>query len=140
MLIESNEVSREKFFNEASSIEYRDDDIREANEFGCKDIITCFKKAISPFARYFIVYEDSKPICAVILRRDGNIVFFTSKNITNHLGLIKALRKLALSIVHCCGSIITKTASWYSQAIRLNRLVGFKPYKIYNKFTLYVMV
>ena len=139
MLTEYKEVDKEVFFAAASNITYRDDDIREAQEFGCEDVINCFKKALSPFARYFIVYEDSRPICAVILRRDGNIVFFIDKVVNHKVKLIRVLKKLARRVVRKCGPIITKTASWYNEALRLNRLIGFVPYKLFNGFGLYVL-
>jgi hypothetical protein len=139
MSVEYKEVDKDIFFAAASTISYREDDIKEAKEFGCEDVISCFKKALSPFVRYFIVYEDSRPICAVILRRDGNIVFFISKNVNRKIKLIKVLRRLARKVVRRCGPIITKTASWYTEALRLNKLIGFEPYKLFNGFGLYVL-
>ena len=138
-MIEYKIVDRDTFLNEVSNIEYREDDIREANEFGCLDIHNCYMKAQKHFSRYFIVYEDMRPICSIMLQRDGNIIFFISKNVKHKIKLIKVLRKLANKIVNCCGPIITKTASWYDEALRLNKIIGFMPYKLFNEFGLYVL-
>ena len=138
-MLEYEEVSYDTFFSAVKSIEYREDDIKEAKEFGCIDILNCYRKALKPFSRFFVVYEDDIPVCTILLRRDGNIVFFISKDIKYKIGLIRILRKLSKKVVRCCGSIITKTASWYDEALRMNKLIGFKPYKLYNKYGLYVL-
>ena len=138
-MLDYKEVDRDVFFKDASSITYRDDDIKEAKEFGCSSIIACFNRALAPFSRFFIVYEDEVAVCAIMLRRDGNIVFFISNTIKSNIGLIKKLRELAHLVVGCCGTIITKTALWYDEAQRLNNIIGFKPYKLNDKFGLYIL-
>jgi hypothetical protein len=40
--------------------------------------------------------------------------------------------------VRRAGAIITKTALWYEEAQRLNRIIGFVDYQIYDYFGYYV--
>ncbi len=132
------EVSREEFFTAVNSITYRNQDIIEAIEFGCTDILDCYMRAKHRFAKYFIVEEDGTPIVTVMLQRDGHIIFFISNNVQNNITLIRVLKRLANRTVRRAGAIITKTALWYEEAQRLNRLIGFRDYQIYDYFGYYV--
>jgi hypothetical protein len=132
-------VSKDEFFDIVRSIEYRDDDIKEALEFGCSSIENCYRKALHAFNKYYIVYEGNNPVCTIQLARNGNITFFIAKNIKSPIHLVRKLRELATNVVYHCGPIVTKTASWYNEALRLNKLVGFKTLKLYNGYGLYVL-
>jgi hypothetical protein len=137
-MTESREVSREDFFSTIDVITYRNQDIQEAIEFGCTDILDCYMKAKHRFAKYYIVEEDGRPIVTVMLQRDGHIIFFISNVVNNNISLIRELRILADTTVANAGAIITKTALWYTEAQRLNRLIGFRDYQIYDYFGYYV--
>jgi hypothetical protein len=117
---------------------YRDDDEKEAKGFGCKSIADCYVKSNHEFARYFILTQDTHTVATVLLQRDGHIIFFTSKSIIHHISLIKSLIRLAKRESKCAGPLITKTASWYKEALRINRLIGFWPYKLYSDYGFYV--
>ena len=132
-------VDRETFYRAVDQIPYRAQDIQEANEFGCTDIKACYDKSVHKFGKYFLVYDDlNVPIVTVMLQRDGHIIFFISNNVTNNLGLIRVLKALSNSVTSTCGAIITKTAYWYTEAQRLNRIIGFKDYILYDYHGLYV--
>ena len=133
------EVDKKKFFSEAILIPYRADDEREAIEFGCLDVIDCLKKAEHPFNRYFIGYEGRYPKAVVILNRCGQISFFISDDIKHPISMVKQFKKLARKVVDCCGPITTKTAWWYKEAHRLNKLIGFKPMSLYDRFGIFVL-
>ena len=137
-MTEYKEVDLQTFLDTVDQIEYRNQDITEAFQFGCDGIIGCYRKAKHRWARYFVVYEDERPIVTVMLQRDGHIIFFISKDVNNSIALIRELIRLATSVVNCCGAIITKTANWYEEAKRVNRLVGFREWQIYNNYTLWV--
>ena len=132
------EVGRKTFFSTIALIKYRENDIAEAEDFGCINIRNCYEKANRDFARYFVVYEGNDPIVTVMLQRDGHIIFFISKDVKHPIRLVRVLKRMAKKYSDCAGPIITKTAYWYKEAQRLNELIGFKPYKLYNKFGLYV--
>ena len=128
------------FYQTVTAITYRADDIREAIEFGCTDIKDCYDKAKHKFAKYFIVYDDlNMPIVTVMLQRDGHILFFISDTVINPIALIRVLKQLALRVTGTCGAIITKTAYWYTEAQRLNRLIGFRDMTLYDYYGLYVL-
>ena len=131
-------VDRDTFLSTIKEISYRNQDITEAHQFGCNGIYGCYKKANHRFAKYYIIYEGDTPKCTVMLQRDGHIIFFISKDIENKVGLIRELKRLADEVVSSAGAIITKTANWYNEANRLNRLIGFKKYHILDYFTLWV--
>jgi hypothetical protein len=133
------EVDREEFYTTIRSISYRADDIREADQFGANSIEICYNKAKHRFAKYFVVYEDDgTPRCTVMLERCGGIVFFISDTINNNIALIRTLRDLADTKVSEAGPIVTRTASWYTEAIRINRLIGFKVFKLEDYSAYYV--
>jgi hypothetical protein len=137
-MTESRLVSREDFYNAINSITYRNQDIAEAQQFGCSTIEDCYNKAKHRFASYYVIYEDTVPIVTVMLQRDGYIIFFISNNVQNSLALIRVLKELADMVVMCAGPIITKTAYWYEEAQRLNKIIGFKEYQLYDYFGYYV--
>ena len=131
-------VSREEFFSAINTIEYRSQDLKEAIDFGCESILDCYMKAKHRFAKYYLVEENGIPIVTVMLQRDGYIIFFISKNVNSPVKLIKVLKRLANNVTKNVGAIITKTAKWYIEAQRLNRIIGFKDYQIYDYFGYYV--
>lgn len=133
-------VDRDRFFKKAKEIQYRNQDIREAFMLGCpKGVVQCFENANHHAAKYFIGYEDRKPKLAIILQRDGYLVFFISKNIKRKIALIKALKKIANRITKRCGAIYTRTANWYKEANRLNELIGFKKHILEDDFTVWTL-
>ena len=132
------QVELKEFFDIIETIEYRDQDKKEAFDFGCTDIIDCYRKAKHRWAKYFIVEEDGRAIVTVMLQRDGNIIFFISRDVRKKVALIKQLRKLANKVTNKCGVIITKTANWYKEAQRLNEVIGFKEWRIYDYYTHWV--
>jgi len=137
-MTEYKEVDRVEFYSAINSITYRNQDIAEAIEFGCDNIVDCYNKAKHRFAKYYVVYEDGIAIATVMLQRDGYIIFFISNNVQNNVSLIRTLKKLANRTVRRAGAIITKTALWYEEAQRLNRIIGFVDYQIYDYFGYYV--
>jgi len=132
-----SQLSREAFLVVVDSITYREQDIKEARMFGCPDIKSCYLKADWLFTNYYVIYEDDVPIVTILLQRDGNIVFFISNTVKKHMTLIKGLRKFAKETVDKVGPIITKTAYWYEEAQRINKLIGFKNLQKYNNYGLY---
>jgi len=132
-------VSREDFYKAIDGIDYREQDIKEAFEFGCTSIKVCYDKANHSFARYYLICEDNgTPVVTIMLQRDGHLVFFISNIISSHISLVKALKRLADETILWVGPIFTKTAYWYTEAQRLNKLIGFRPYQKYNRYGIYV--
>jgi len=132
------EVSLNKFFEEAKKIKYRNQDVREAFELGCmQGVVQCFENADHFAAQYFIGYENHQPKVAFIIQRDGFLVYFIDSNIEEKLSLVKAMMKKAEEVISRCGALRVQIANWYDEAIRFVRLIGFKPYKIKDKFTIY---
>jgi len=134
-----SQVDRDPFYLAVDSITYRLSDVKEAIEFGCTDIRACYTKANHRYAKYFIVYDAlNVPVVTVMLQRDGHIIFFISDTINNPTALIRVLKKLANKVTRNCGAIITKTAYWYTEAQRLNKIMGFKEMTLFNYYGLYV--
>jgi len=136
-MTEYSRVSKDVFYENIEAITYRNQDIKETFDFGCKGIKDCYDKATHKFARYFILEEDGRPIVTVMLQRNGHIIFFISDTVNNKLALIKELKKLANKVTECCGAIITKTANWYEEAKRLNLIMGFVTLSIRDGYTYY---
>ena len=132
------EVNKKDFFDAVNSIHYRNQDIREAQQFGCKNVPDCYHKANKAFARYFLVLDDGTPVVTVMLQRDGHIVFFISKDISSPIKLIRTLRRLARKQTSCVYPIITRTANWYDEAVRINKLIGFSLWKESEKSSLWI--
>ena len=132
------EVDKETFYTAVAMIKYREQDVQEAVDFGCRSIRDCYDKANHDFIRWFLVFEGTSPVCTVALQRDGHIIFFIADNIKYKKRLVKVLRELAEMAVGCCGPIITKTIGWYKEALKFNRLIGFHPWKINDIYQLWV--
>ena len=134
MKIKTHEVDRKAFYLTVGSIKYRDQDQEEARYFGCLNVKDCYDKAKHEFARYFTLTDEGEPVVTVMLQRDGQIIFFISDRIKHKVALVRALRRLAKKTVKCCGPITTKTANWYEEALKFNKLIGFKLYRINNRY------
>ena len=133
-------VKLEQFYEAVQQITYREDDIKEAKEFGCKSILICYKRMDHLFAKYFVVYDSTdRPIVTVALQRNGQIIFFIDEVVDNHIELVRLLKTLAKTVTDCCGPIMTKTAFWYTEAQRINKLIGFKPLVIHDYFGIYYL-
>lgn len=133
------EVSKSFFYLAVDAIQYRPQDIKEAYDFGCDNIKACYDKSKHKFAKYFLVYDSvNRPVVTVMLQRDGHIIFFIDKNIDEPIKLIRVLKALADETVANAGPIITKTAYWYTEAQRMNKLIGFKDMTLYDYHGLYV--
>ena len=133
------ELEAEAFMEVVEAMEYRFNDTREAKEFGCAGVPTCYLNANHRFAKYYVLYENDIPVVTIILQRDGMLVFFIAKKIEKHITLIRMLKAFARETVDKVGPIATKTALWYTEAQRLNVLIGFKDYELYDEYGIYVL-
>jgi len=138
-MIEYKLVDKDVFFDIITTITYREDDEKEAKAFNCLSVVDCYHKSPDRFNKYFIVYEDDRPVAPIILARNANLTFFISKTINSPIGVIRCLKDLAKKTVDCCGPIVTKTATWYDEAQRMNKIIGFRPMAIYDGYGHYVM-
>ena len=138
-MIDVQVVNRDQFYSTIKGITFREGDEQEARDFGCLSVEDCLKKSLHPFNRYYIVYEDGEPKVAIILKRCGEIAFFIASNIRHKVRMVKKLKKLARTVVNRCGIITTKTALNYTEAQKMNKLIGFKPFKLYNKYGIYYL-
>lgn len=115
----------------AGFIKFRSQDEIEARQFGNIPVIEHYKMAAQyPFTRWFQIVddEDGNNICAIIaLKRDGMMTFFANSNIKNKIAFIRELKNIAdWYTSNYETTIFTRTASWYDDANRINKIVGFR--------------
>ena len=124
----------------AGSIKYRNQDIRESHLFGSKSILDNYK--YKRFSRYYIIYLKDKPIVPIQIDRTGFISFFISNELEPVKDGIKLVKFLKATLKWWTDNyettLFVKTANWYKEANKLNRLIGFKQYKIFTDYSIWV--
>ena len=124
----------------AGSIKYRNQDIRESQLFGSKSILDNYK--YKRFSRYYIIYLKDKPIVPIQIDRTGFISFFISNElepVEDGIKLVKFLKAILKWWTNNYETtLFVKTANWYKEANKLNRLIGFKQYKIFTDYSIWV--
>jgi len=134
-------VDKKTLLEKAENIEYREDDIKEAKQYGCKTVFECYKRASERYSRYFLVVDNNKVIAPIVLNRCGYLTFFVNKELSPNkaISFVRELKKLAKWYTdNYEKTIFVKTANWYKEAKRLNKLVGFKPYILRTSETIWV--
>ena len=123
----------------AGSIKYRNQDIRESQLFGSKSILENYK--YKRFSRYYIIYLKDKPIVPIQIDRTGFISFFISSElnpINDGLVLVKTLKKLLQWWTdNYETTLFVKTANWYKEANKLNKIIGFKEVLISDEYSIW---
>ena len=130
--------NRQEFLSVVCTLEYKDGDEEEAKALGYPSVSFLYHNTFMPYMRYFIVEGNDKRILAtIVLRRDGNIEYFITKDLTTNKipSMIKTVRALADEVTAKLGVIFTTTLESYVGAIEFNKLVGFNKISINGKFS-----
>lgn len=134
-------IDKKTFLETIKNIDFKENDIKEAQEFGCKDIYECYENVAQRYSRYVLIKEKSKTLVPIILDRCGYLTFFVSKELDPRkaLSFVKEIKRLANWYTNNYETtIFVKVANWYREANRIVKLVGFKPYIQSDEYTIYV--
>ena len=123
----------------AGSIKYRNQDIIESKGFGAINIVDNYK--YNRASKYYIIYNKDKPIVPIQIDRTGFINFFISSElnpINDGLVLVKTLKKLLQWWTdNYETTLFVKTANWYKEANKLNKIIGFKEVLISDEYNIW---
>jgi len=123
----------------SGSIKYRNQDIVESKGFGAINVSDNY--VYDKFSKYYIIYKDNKPIVPIQIKRNGFINFFISSELEpvgDGLVLVKILKQLLKWWTdNYETTLFVKTAEWYKEANKLNKIIGFKKYLIADKYTIW---
>jgi hypothetical protein len=135
------QVDQNAALEAAKEIKYRNQDIKEALDYGCKSVFGCYEAVKDRHTRWFLIKDGTTVVAPIALKRDGYLTFFVNRDLAPEkaLAFIRALRDIAKWYTdNYETTIFVKTANWYKEAQRINKLVGFKPYILTNKTTIWV--
>lgn len=134
------QTNYEDLLGVVGSIKYRNQDVRESFVLGCKNISDNYK--YSRYNRYYILYNNNIPIVPIQIDRLGFIVFFISKDLEPIADGLKLVKKLKVLLKWYTDNyettLFVKTANWYKEANKLNRIIGFTKYIVNKDFTIWV--
>jgi len=119
---------RDDFLFIVSQLDFKDLDNAEAVELGYASVKQLFIACFFPYSKYCIVRGNlNEVLCAIELRRDGNLVYFVTKDLTVNKvpPLARTVKALADETVAKVDVIFTTTLNSYEGAIAFNRIVGF---------------
>jgi hypothetical protein len=135
-----NKLNKKDFLAIVDTLDYKDKDEAEAKEFGSDSVKDSNHRANHWFAKYYTIVHDNKVIATIILQRDGFLVYFVTKDFTPNLTrkLIRTVKQLADDTIASVENIFTKTALSYDEALRFNKLVGFRLYLVSNSWTIWI--
>ena len=130
--------NRQEFLSVVCTLEYKDGDEAEAKELGYPSVSFLYHNTFMPYMRYFIIEDNDKKVLAtIVLRRDGNIEYFITKDVTTNKvpSLVKTVKALADEVTAKLDVIFTTTLNSYEGAIEFNKLAGFNIIAINGKFS-----
>jgi len=140
MTVEYTEDS-EYFLNIVKGLEYKENDIKEAQELLYPKLdVQVYDVLISApnrWADHYLIKDDNnddKIVCTITLDRNNNLHYFVTKDLTtaNALSFVKTIKTLADKVLECRKVLFVTTANWYEEAIKFNKLIGFKILKSSN--------
>ena len=128
-------LDRQLFLDMVKNQEYKQKDIQEIKQFSSgsiKSIYEYFSLLNKRYVEYFIVEKNNKILITSAITEDNFIHFFVTNNLEPKYGieLVKLLKHFVKEILNARLVLYIKTAIWYKEAIKLNKLVGFKAKKI----------
>ena len=128
-------LDRQLFLDIVKNQEYKQKDIQEIKQFSSgsiKSIYEYFSLLNKRYVEYFIIEKNNKILITSAITEDNFIHFFVTSNLEPRYGieLVKLLKYFVKEILNARLVLYIKTAIWYKEAIKLNKLVGFKAKKI----------
>ena len=129
--------NRQEFLSIVCVMEYKEGDEAEAKALGYPSVSFLYHNTFAPYMRYFIVEDDNGRVLAtIVLRRDGNIEYFITNDVTSAKipSMVKTMKALANEVTEKLDVIFTTTLETYEGAVRFNELVGFKKISTNGKF------
>jgi len=131
-------ASRDEFLFIVSQQKYKDGDVAEVIEFGYQSVMQMYAVGIHAYSKYYVVYDNSNNVLTTIeLKRDGNLVYFVTNNLTPNKipALVRTLRQLADDTVAKVDVIFTTTLNTYEGAVAFNKMIGFIVKAINGRFS-----
>lgn len=119
---------RDDFLFVVSQLDFKDLDNAEAIELGYASVKQMFNTCFYYYSKYYFVRGNKNEIlCAIELRRDGNLTYFVTKDLTANKipSLVRTVKTLADETVSRVDVIFTTTLNSYEGAIAFNKMVGF---------------
>jgi len=135
-----NEVDYDTFMGIVDKVQYQNQDILEAMEFGYKNIPDAYMKAEHAWCRYWVISHEDKVLTTILEGRDGVLTYFTTTDLpgSNIRRYVKVLKKLVTKVTKCREVVFVKVVIWHKPALALLRTVGFRKYILENHNSIWV--
>jgi len=95
-------------------------------------VIQALKNAMNRWANHYLIYDKDKIVCTITLDINNNLHYFVTKDLTpkNSISFVKTIKQLAKDTLVCREVLFVTTRDWYKEAVKFNKLIGFKPFRI----------
>ena len=125
------------FLDICSNLTFKNQDEKEAQDIvgsSSGSVMQVLKSAPNRWADHYLIYDEDKIVCVITLDYMSNLHYFVTKDLTdkNALSFVRTIKKLAYDTLEKRNVIFVTTRDWYSQAVKFNKLIGFKVLKTFK--------
>ncbi len=133
-------INNKQFFDTIENLQYQNQDIREAMDFGYKDVQDAYKHAELPWARFYLVKDKRKVLATILEQRDGVLFVYTTVDLpgSNIRGFVNVVKRLLNDTIKCKDVVYVMHARWHKPGMKLLKVLGFYEYKVYNHKSIWV--
>jgi len=126
-------LSFSTFIHECKNLQYKENDkleIKQLTNNKYSEPVDMYSNMNNKYNTFYIIKDSkiNKIVCTIILDTCNNLHYFVTKDLksNNTRRFIKTIKHLAIETVKYNKIIYVTTALWYTQAIKFNKLIGFK--------------
>jgi len=134
MIIETT-LDTEYFLSIVKQLEFKPNDEKEAREILYPKVdatvYDVFISAPNRWAEHYLIKDENKNnaiVCAITLDLNNNLHYFVTTDLdqSNSLSFVKTIKALVKSTIALRHVVFVTTRTWYKEAIKFNKLIGFK--------------
>ena len=134
MIIEST-LDTKYFLDIVKELDFKDKDEEEARDIlhsnDEKAVYQVLVSAPNRWAEHYFIKDtkkENKIVCVITLDLGNNLHYFVTKDLDtkNSIKFVKTIKSLVQETVKYRHTVFVTTRNWYTEAIKFNKLIGFK--------------
>jgi len=119
------------FLDICEKLEFKDNDEKEAKSIlGSNNgsVVKVLQSVYNRWAEHYIIRNKNDIVCVITLDIYNNLHYFVTKKLTKNISIkfVKTIKNLVDETVKYRHVIFVQTKDWYYQAVKFNKLIGFK--------------
>jgi hypothetical protein len=127
--------SPEEFLSICSGLKYKEKDNKEVEHITngkLNNVYDLYKSMIHRWTEYYIIEHEDKVLCTIVLTYNNYLHYFVTVDLVPNITLsfVKIIKQLACETIQKRQVIFVRTSTWYKEAMKFNKLIGFRCSKI----------